>query len=217
MKLFSPDSPVGRVISLLADLVALNLLFLFSCMPVITVGAACGALYHTVHAMLAGQGGVVSREYFRSFRSCFVRGTVLFLISVVVLAMVLADYVLATGVVGIMGLLCVGVILGSLIIVLGVMAHLPILLSRNPKERLGSCLREGVLLTVRNGWRTLAAVVLNVTVPVLFLFLPGLFVRSWMFWFLVGFAAVAYVNNWLLLPGVDPECWEQLKPVKKEK
>ena len=42
MKLFSPDSPIGRAISLIADLVILNLLFFFSCMPVITIGeGAC--------------------------------------------------------------------------------------------------------------------------------------------------------------------------------
>ena len=216
MKLFSPDSSVGRVIGLLADLVALNLLFLFSCMPVITIGAACGALYDTVHAMLTGECGVVSRQYFEGFKKCFARGTVLFLISVLVLAMVFADLILATGVVGIMGLACVGVIAGSMIIVLGVMAHLPMLVCRKPEGRIMAFLREGMTMAVRNSWRTLAAVVLNLFVPVLFLFAPGLFVQTWMFWFLIGFGAVAYVNNWLLLRGVDPECWEQLKPVKKE-
>ena len=216
MKLFSPDSPIGRAISMLADLVILNLLFLFSCMPVITIGAACAALYDTVNAMLVGECGILYQQYFRSLRKCFLRGTALFLISALVIAVIAADLLLATGVAGIMGLLCVGVIAGTMVIALGVMAHLPMTVSRSPKERVLTQIREGMMLAVKNSWRTLVAVALNAVPFVLFLFLPGLFLESWMFWFLVGFAALAYVNNWLLLRAVDPECWERLKPVKKE-
>ena len=215
MKLFSPDSPIGRAISLIADLVILNLLFLFSCMPVVTIGAACGALYDTVNAMLVGECGILYQQYLSGFKKCFKRGTVLFLISVAVIAMILADLVLATGVDGIMGLLCMGVIIGSLVIVLAVMAHLPMTVTRNPGEKLPALLRDSMVFTIRNGWRTIPAVVLNVLPAALFLFFPGLFVESWMFWFLIGFAALAYVNNWLLLKNVDPELWDRMRPANK--
>ena len=216
MKLFSPDSPIGRAISLLADLVILNLLFLFSCMPVVTVGAACGALYDTVNAMLAGEHGILYRQYFSSFKKCFVKGTLLFLLSAAVISVIVIDLILASGVEGIMGLLCTGVISGSLIIVLGVMAHLPMTVCRNPREQVILCLRTGLSLAVRNTWRTLAAVVLNLAPFVLFLFAPGLFLRTWMFWFLIGFAALAYMNNWLLLRSVDPDLWMALRPVQQK-
>lgn len=217
MKLFSLDSPIGRAISMVADLVILNLLFLFSCMPVVTIGAACGALYDTVGAMLAGECGSVSRQYFSGFRSCFKRGSVLFLISGVALVMAAADLILALQLEGIMGLMCVGVISGSLIIALGMMAHLPMLVCRCPEERLLALLRDSLLLAMKNSWRSIAAVVLNGLPFALFLLLPPMFLQSWMFWFLVGFSAVAYINNWLLLRGVDPAQWERLRPVKKEK
>ncbi len=216
MKLFSLDSPIGRAIAMMADLVILNLLFMFSCMPIVTVGAACGALYDTVNAMLLGGCGNISQHYFAGFRKCFLRGTVLFLISGAVIVMVVLDLLLALQVGGIMGLLCTGVILTSLIIVLAVMAHLPMLLCRDPEEKLLTRLRDGLLLALKNSWRTVVAVVLNVLPFVLFLFIPAMFVQTWMFWFLIGFSAIACVNNWLLLKGVAPEIWERIKPVKKE-
>lgn len=216
MKLLSPDSPIGRAISLLADLVILNLLFLFSCMPIVTIGAACGALYDTVNAMLVGECGILYRHFFAGFKKCFKRGTVLFLISAAAVAMVLLDLLLAAQVAGIMGILCTGVIGGSLVILLAVMAHLPITVSRNPEEKLLPQLRESLVLAVQNSWRTIVSVVLNVLPFVLFLFLPGLFLQSWMFWFLIGFAALAYVNNWLLLKSVDSALWDRMRPVKKE-
>jgi uncharacterized membrane protein YesL len=186
-------------------------------MPIITIGAACGGLYYTVNAILMGESGILYKCYLEGFKRSFKRGTVLFLITLAVIAAVAADLILASAVVGIMGLLCVGVIAGSMIIALGVMAHLPMTVSANPDRGVLAHLREGMVLAVRNSWRTLVAVVLNVLPGGLFLLAPGLFVESWMFWFLIGFAALAYVNNWLLLKGVDPERWEKMKPVKKEK
>lgn len=216
MKLFSLDSPIGRAIGLVADLVILNLLFLFSCMPIVTIGAACAALYDTVNAMLVGECGILYQQYLAGIKKCFLKATVLFLISGLVLGMILFDLMLASQVAGIMGILCTGVIAGSLVIALAVMAHLPITVTRNPKEKIRSLLGDSLVLAIRNSWRTLAAVALNLVPFGLFLFLPGLFVQTWMFWFLVGFAAVAYLNNWLLLKAVDPALWDRLRPVKKD-
>lgn len=212
MKLFSLDSPFGRVVSMIADLVILNLLFLFSCMPVLTIGAACGALYDTVNAMLMGECATVSRHYFDGFRKCFKRGTVLFAISAVALIVVFLDLMLALGLDSVMGLMCTGVITASGVLVLGVQALLPMMLCRESEMPVKQLIKEGFLTAMKGTWRTVAAIVLNMLPFLLFLFLPALFLRSWMFWFLMGFSMLAYVNNWLLLKVVDPESWEQLRP-----
>ena len=216
MKLFSLDSPIGRAIALVADLVILNLLFLFSCVPVVTVGAACGALYDTVNAMLAGDCAAVSRQYFGAFKKCFKRGSVLFLLSVAVIGVVAFDALCALQLQNLMGALSLGVILASLLFVLAVMALLPMAVCRDPEAKLPELVKGSFLLAMKGTWRTALAVVLNALPFVLLLFSPLLFIQTWMFWFLVGFAALAYVNNWLLLKPVDPEAWDRIKPVKKD-
>lgn len=216
MKLFSLDSPFGRAVALIADLVILNLLFLLSCIPVITIGAACGAMYDTVHAMLTGDCAAVSRQYSAGFKKCFKRGTVLFLISVAALAMVLFDLLCALQLEGIMGIACLGVVTASLVLVLGVMAVLPMAVCRNPDEPVRELIRESFLLALKGTWRTAAALVLNALPFFLFYFTPVLFLQTWMFWFLLGFGALGYVNNWLLLKPVDPRVWEEIRPVRKK-
>lgn len=217
MKLFSLDSPFGRAVALLADLCILNLLFLLSCMPLVTIGAASAALYDTVHALLTQDCSAVSRQYFAGFRRCFGKGTVLMLLSAVAVAAAVADLMLAMALDSVMGLLCTGVVLASLILVLGVLALLPMVVCRDPKERLVELVKTGFLLGLKGTWRTVIAIVLNVTPFALFLFAPALFMQTWMFWFLMGFAVLAYVNNWLLLKTVEPQTWDALRPVKKEK
>ena len=52
MKLFDHDGPLMRALTYLGNLILLNLVFLLCCLPVVTAGAACAALY-TVTANFA--------------------------------------------------------------------------------------------------------------------------------------------------------------------
>lgn len=43
--IFSPDSRFMRIMGCVADLILLNLCYLLTCVPVLTIGAASAALY----------------------------------------------------------------------------------------------------------------------------------------------------------------------------
>lgn len=77
--LFSPDSKFMRVMSRVADLMILNLVFLFTCIPVVTIGAASTALYTVCFRFGTHREGKLVRTYFRAFRGEFKRGTLLWL------------------------------------------------------------------------------------------------------------------------------------------
>ena len=47
MKL-SPDNKFFSAVSKIGDFIVLNLLFIITCIPVITIGASCCALYYTI-------------------------------------------------------------------------------------------------------------------------------------------------------------------------
>ena len=77
--MFSPDSKIMQVLARLSDLVILNFLYLITCIPVFTIGAANTALYSVCFRMLREEGGVV-KPYFRAFRDNFRQGTGIWLI-----------------------------------------------------------------------------------------------------------------------------------------
>ena len=216
MKLFSLDSPFGKAIALLADLCILNLLFLFSCLPVFTIGASCAALYDTAHGLLTQECNAVSRTFFAAFKRSFKKGTLLFLISAAFGAFMVFDLLCAAQLDSVMALLCIGVIAASSYFYFAVMALAPMTLLRS-EGGVKEIIKESFLNAIKGTWRTVVAVGLNVAPFVLFLSTPALFMQTWMFWFLMGFGIVAYINNHLLLKAVDPALWEELRPVKKEK
>ena len=44
-KLFSPDSPAIKFLWKAADLIALNLIWLICCIPIVTIGPSTAAMY----------------------------------------------------------------------------------------------------------------------------------------------------------------------------
>ena len=78
MRLFREDSPIMQTLTLVFDLVVLNVLVIVTSIPIITIGASATALYDAVWR-LKNQCGNPFRDYFRAFRSNFKQATLLFI------------------------------------------------------------------------------------------------------------------------------------------
>ena len=80
MRLFSLDSPFFRFLTLLSDLMILNILYVITCFPLFTAGAATSALYRSVLDLRYGLGTGIG-PYFRYFKANLRQSTPRFLIS----------------------------------------------------------------------------------------------------------------------------------------
>lgn len=80
--MFSPDSHFMRFMSRLADLMLLNILFLITSLPIVTIGASSTALYTVCFRMDTVREGRLTRDYFRAFRAEFKQSTLLWLVMV---------------------------------------------------------------------------------------------------------------------------------------
>lgn len=79
-RLFNIDNGFFRLINKMVDCICLSLLFLLTCIPLITVGASLTALYYTVHKVIKNDRGYLSQEYFSSFKDNFKQSTIIWLI-----------------------------------------------------------------------------------------------------------------------------------------
>lgn len=68
MGLFDPNNGLFRTLSRMVDVVGLSLVWLLLCLPVVTIGPATAALYHTVAAVLYDKEDAVFLRYYRSFK-----------------------------------------------------------------------------------------------------------------------------------------------------
>lgn len=79
-------------INTFCDLILLNLFFLISCLPVVTIGPAVSAMSHVTMKIVRREEGSVWNTYWRSFRGSFRQAFLFWLIFLALCLMLLADF-----------------------------------------------------------------------------------------------------------------------------
>lgn len=83
-RFFNPDNPVMEFIAKIFDLVILNLIFIFSCVPIITIGASTSALSYVTLKMVRSEDPYIWRNFWKSFRQNFKQGTLVWIFSILI-------------------------------------------------------------------------------------------------------------------------------------
>ena len=91
-RLFSYDNPVMQFISKIFDLVILNLIFIFSCIPVFTVGASLCALNYVSLKMVRNEDPYIWNNFWKSFRQNFKQGTLVWILTLLVCTFLGMDF-----------------------------------------------------------------------------------------------------------------------------
>lgn len=73
------------------DFIILNVIFLLTCLPIITIGPAVTALYYVIWKMKDRKDVYVIRDYFYSFKQNFKQGIIIWIIMAAVLAVIGID------------------------------------------------------------------------------------------------------------------------------
>ncbi len=94
MNLFNYDSPFSRFMMRLVDIIVLSFLTLLCCLPIITIGAAFSALYYVLLKMVRDTDNSIVRSYFKAFKDNFVKGTLLWIVLLVILFVLYMDFYL---------------------------------------------------------------------------------------------------------------------------
>lgn len=89
---YNPDSWFVRFMTKMADLMILNIVFLVSCLPVFTIGAALTGMNYVTLKMVRNEEGGIVRSYLSSFRRNFRQATVLWLGALLAAAILLLDF-----------------------------------------------------------------------------------------------------------------------------
>ena len=196
MKLFSPDSKFMRAMSMLGDLMLLNLAFLLCCLPVVTIGAAAAALYTAAFRIVRGNEGRALGLFFSSFRQCLRRAVPLWLLLALALAAAGLDIWLFAAVPGALRLLGIPFALLLLIALFTAGYAFPLLSQFDNSVR--GTLKNALILSLGYLQRTIVITALNVFPFVLLFFNTYLFLTTGFIWVFLYFAAIAVLNAKLL-------------------
>ena len=164
-KLFRIDSPFSQAMSELFDLITLNILFILTCVPVFTIGAALSALHSIGLKQAAGEEPPVVKTYFQEFRKNLKQATIAWIPLLLLGIFLLADYFLAAN--GGSGGKGMQYAFGVMLLLYLCETHYIFPLIARYENTVWKSVKNAMLIAIRFFSKTLALLALSVVPPVL--------------------------------------------------
>lgn len=80
---FNYNNPAMRFLTNIFNMFWVNLLFFFTCIPIITIGPSLCALYRVCLKIISGEDPMVYKTYFAEFKNSFKKGLILWIVVLV--------------------------------------------------------------------------------------------------------------------------------------
>lgn len=88
---FNADNNLWSAVNSAVDAILLNIMWLFTCIPIFTIGAATTAFYYTTHKVIRNQRSGIWKEYWTAFKGNFKQATKTWLIFLAIFAVFYFD------------------------------------------------------------------------------------------------------------------------------
>ena len=181
----------------MADLIIINLIFVVCCIPVVTAGAALTGLSYVMLKIKDEEEGYVIKSYFKSFKQNFRQATVIWLLMLAFAFVLYIDFRMLS----LLGGLFHNVMWVLLFFAVFIWAILLIyvfpLLSRFDNT-IRQTMTNALLIALANAPQTLLLIFILGAAVVITFFNYTTIIYSFMFWFLIGFALIAWINAFFL-------------------
>lgn len=189
--LFDSDSPLIRGLSRMFDCMLLSVLTIICSLPVITVGAAVSACYDVMIRMALDRDNGIWKPYFKALGKNFKKGTVIWLICLVGIVFIGANYYLLSlemeGISeGVRSVIMVIVLL--LTVLMGFVLIYVFPLQARYENKVGTTLKNALFISIVQFPRSIGLLLVNGIVVALGAFAPAV-IPLLLF---VEFSAVAY-------------------------
>ena len=198
-KLFSMESKFVQFLGMLGNLAILNLLWLITSMPVVTIGASTTAMYSVVFKYADGSDDAVLKPFFKAFISNFKQSTLIWLPMCLVAVVLMIDgyYLISHGESAATPFLWIPFFV-ILVVVSVLNAHIFPQIARFEVDT-RTALHNTLLMSLLHLFQTVGIVGLNLLPWAMMLILPDIFALSGIFWFMFGASGIAYFNAKVLL------------------
>ncbi len=194
--IFSLDGKFFSVMSKVADLIILNIIFCLCCVPIITIGPATTALYYVTLKMVKNQESYIIKSFFKSFRDNFKQGALIGIILMVAAGLIIGDiYIMLSWETSYKIIFIVIFIFLLVIWSFTAIYIFPLLATFD--NTLKQTFKNSLLMSIRHLPKTVVMFLISVAS----MLIVGFIVQLMPFWFLIGFSLLAYTNS-LLLKGI---------------
>ena len=196
--LFSMDNKVFMFIGKLVDLVILNIIFLVTCIPVITIGAAVTALYDVTIRMVKNEESYIVKGYLKAFKLNFKQSTIIWSGILVVLIVLYVDLRIINMNTGTLWTV-VYMITFSILIWLSIMMSYVFPLQAKFVNSCKNTIKNACIMGVRHLPTTMGILIMNCLFIACLMYNGYTLVYGVVAYMVIGFSIVAYINSCLLV------------------
>lgn len=194
--LFNPDNKFFVFMGRVADMMILNLLCIICCLPIVTAGPSITALYYVTLKMARNEESYIVRGFFHSFRQNLKQGIVIHIIMLILGVLLAFDLyfcrVMQTQA-AFYKVLSYLFMVGTAIYVMLLTYIYPVLSKfYNTVKR---TILNAFLMSVRHFPYTLLMLAITAAPVVIMFVVPNAFAYGLLFYFLLGFSVIAYINS----------------------
>lgn len=208
-RLFNMDNPVFVALGRLADLMILNLCFIVTCIPIVTIGASCTAMSYVTLKFVKNEENYIVRSYFKSFKENFKQATLIWLVCLVVIAVLSADFLILSSM-GDLGKKMKIALLALCLILLMVYVYIFPVLSRFVNTCLNT-VKNSLVMAIVHFPVSFILVAIDIAFVVVTFLNVYTIVWGTLFWVLCGFSVASYVNSKFLV-----KIFERYMPAEEE-
>lgn len=188
--IFSLDGKFFTFMSKVADLIILNIIYCLCCIPIITIGPATTALYYVTLKMVKNEESYIIKSFFKSFKMNFKQGAAIGLLLMAAAGIIVGDIYIMLSWDAKYKFILIVIFIFLLVVWMFIMIYIFPLLATF-ENTVKQTLKNSLLMSIRH----LPYTVLMFILTVISYLLVGFIVQLMPFWFLIGFALLAYVNS----------------------
>lgn len=197
-KYWSIDSPLMNGLGTIADIILLNIIYVISCIPIVTIGAATSALYTVTMKMVRKEYPSVIKAYFQAFRRNFKIATVCWLVVLVAGILIWIDFRIVGQSEGTIKSV-MRIALGAVLVTFAMVGNYLFPYIARFENNFVNTLRNAFMMSVAHFPFTVVMVGLTVGVAVICFFTGRTFAIATLVFFFFGFALLAYVKSKLFV------------------
>ena len=198
--LFSLDSPLMQFLTRACDLMITNILFLFSCIPVFTIGAALCGMTKVNQAIVTGDERGIWNLYVTGFKDNFKHATITWLCLLLVAASLVCYWLLIDNFIRGFWATVLLIVMAILAIIAASLAVYLFPLIVRYKNTLRDHVRNAGILAITRLLLTPLLIVFAGVPFILPLISLEAFLQTLIFWVIIGFAFLNYMANLCLKP-----------------
>lgn len=196
-KIFGKNGMLYKGINKMIDLLILNVVFVLTCVPIITIGAAWVSMYQLTLKMIKNEEGYIVRSYMSGLKDNLKKATQAWMIVFTMLFVLGIDFLLVRSFVQPMRQILFPLLFSILLIVIIVASYVFPLMAKF-ENSLKNTLKNAVIISMSKIMYTIVIVGINIIPFVLFVFGGKVLIYGINFYVLLGFSLSTYINSFFL-------------------